>query len=104
MDQRNNEKFILFIMSTASVGLIIEIYLMGWEFWFPAFVLVGIFAMWAISLSDKMDIELRKKFYTGYAALLIFYHGIHKTSFVDAGITVTFVVASVYCPLEALCT
>ncbi len=93
MDQSSNEKFILFIMTAASVGLIIEIVLMGWEFWFPSFVIVGLIAMWGVSLSDKMDIELRKRFYIGFAAMLVFYHGIHKTSFFDTGVTVIFVLS-----------
>ena len=94
MVQNNNEKFIVLITTIASVGLIIENFLMGWEFWFPVVLLVGIPFLWMISLSDRIENDFRELFYFGYAALLVFYHGVHKSSAFDAAVTVVLVMAT----------
>ena len=94
MNQRNNEKFIVFVATIASVGLIIENILMGWEFWVPVTVLIGMVALWFVSLSEKIDYGIRKLFYFGVAALLLFYHGIHTSSFFDIALTVALVMAT----------
>lgn len=91
MSQRNNEKFILIVSTLISAGLIIEIMLMGWEFWVPPIIVLGVVSLWMISLSDKMDHDIRKHFYFGYVVIQLFYHGIHKTSLYDISICVILV-------------
>ena len=91
MNQRNNEKFIVFVVTLASLGLIIENMMMGWEFWVPVTILIGMAALWVVNLSENIDYGLRRIFYFGVAALLVFYHGIHKTSFFDLALTVSLV-------------
>ena len=94
MDQKNNEKFILFISTLASIGLIIKNTMAGWEFWVPVVILIGIVTMWAMSLSDTTSFNMRKWFYFGFVAIMAFYHGIHKTSFFDAGAITMFLMAA----------
>ncbi len=94
MDQKNNEKFILFISTLASIGLIIKNTMAGWEFWVPFVILIGIVTMWAMSLSDTTSFNMRKWFYFGFVAIMAFYHGIHKTSFFDAGMITMFLMAA----------
>ena len=94
MYQKNDEKFILFLISLASVGLVIEIVLMNWEFWVPSVVIVSTVTLWGISLSDRVDYGISKLFYFGYAALLVFYHGVHKSSLFDIALVVVLVMAS----------
>ncbi|MCR5304744.1 MAG: response regulator [Lachnospiraceae bacterium] len=94
MSQRNNEKLIVFLATLSSIGLIAEILLMGWEFWVPAVVLVGIISLWAINLSDRIEYDIRKLFYFGYAFLLAFYHGIHKSSMFDSALVIVLVMVS----------
>ena len=94
MGQRNNEKFIMFIATMGSLGLIIEIFTMGWELWVPSFVIAGMIALWGISLTDRMDKDLRELFYFGYAVMLVLYHGIHKTSFFDVAIVSVLFISS----------
>ena len=86
MSQRNNEKFIVFVASLGSVGLMLENFFMGWEFWVPPVILVGLISIWAIHLSDRIDEEARKAANFIFAALLIFYRGIHKTSLFDTAL------------------
>jgi signal transduction histidine kinase/ActR/RegA family two-component response regulator len=83
MNQKTNEKLVLFVATLGSAGVIIVNYVMGWEFWVPIVVLVGIIALWAIHFSNRIDLDIRKMFYFGFAALLIFYHGVQETSFFD---------------------
>ncbi len=88
MYQKNNEKFVVFVVTLAAIGLIAVNFLMGWEFWVPVPVIIGAVAMWVINLSERTDPGIRRWFYFGFAALLLFYHGIHKTSFTDAAIAI----------------
>ena len=94
MNQKNNEKFIVFVTTLAAIGLIIENILMAWEFWVPVTILIGMAALWVVSLSDRIDYGLRRTFYFGFAGLLLFYHGIHKTGFFDIALTVALVMAT----------
>ncbi|MCR5790430.1 MAG: response regulator [Lachnospiraceae bacterium] len=83
MSQKTNEKLVILVATLASAGLIVQNILMGWDFWVPLVVLVGIVSLWAIHLSERIDYDIRKMFYFGYAALLVLYHGVQKTSFFD---------------------
>ena len=94
MNQRNNEKFIVFVVTLASIGLMIENVVMGWEFWVPVTVLVGVVALWGVNLSDTLDAQVRRTCYFTVAALLLFYHGIHKVSFFDIALTVCLAMAA----------
>ncbi len=94
MSQKNNEKFIVFVATLASIGLIVEICLMGWEFWVPSVVIIGVVSLWGVNLSGRIDYEVRKIFYFVYAVLLLLYHGVHKTSLADAGITAALVLTT----------
>ena len=87
MNRDNNEKLVVFVFSLAGLGLIIENYLLGWEFWFPAIILAGIISLWLVSVSNRMEQDLRMLFYFLFAALIVFYHGIHKSSFFDLALT-----------------
>lgn len=89
MNQENKEKFIVFVITLGSVGLVAENILLGWEFWVPAVMIGGIICLWAVGLSDQLDPEIRKSVYFGSAVLLLFYHGVHKTSFQDIAIAAT---------------
>jgi signal transduction histidine kinase/CheY-like chemotaxis protein len=95
MNRINNEKFIILVATIASVGLIIENVLMGWEFWVPAVVLAGVVSLWMLNLSEKIDYDIRKIFYFSYAVLLAFYHGIHASSFFDVAL-ITILVMTTY--------
>ena len=88
MIQKTNEKFVVLVTTLSAAGLIGENLVMGWEFWAPVPILIGIIFMWWINLSEKIVIDIRKGFYFAFAVLIIFYHGIHKTSLYDIGIVV----------------
>lgn len=82
------------VATMGAAGLFVINILMGWEFWVPVVVLVGTIALWAVHLSDRIDYDVRKLFYFGFSALIIFYHGVHNTSFFDIMGTVCLVMMS----------
>ena len=94
MNRRTNEKFIILLATLASAGMIIENILVGWEFWVPPVILAGIASLWAVNLSERIDYEIRKSAYFGYAVLLLFYHGVHKSSFFDISLAVILVMVT----------
>ncbi len=94
MNQKDNGKIVVFVETLGAAGLIIETMVMGWEFWFPVVLAAGIIILWGISLSERVDQEIGKIFYFGFGALLIFFHGVHKTSLFDAGIVTALVMAT----------
>ena len=94
MSRKNDEKFIVFVSTLASIGLIIEIALLGWEFWVPPVIIIGTIFLWAVNLSDRIDYDIRKMYYFCYCALVMFYHGVHKASLFDIGMAVVLVMAT----------
>lgn len=94
MNQKNNEKHIVMVVSLGSVGLIVENILLGWEFWVPFVIFAALVAIWAVNLSEKVDDDVRKLFYFAMALLLLFYHGIHSRSFFDAALTTVLVMVT----------
>ncbi|MCR4807123.1 MAG: response regulator [Lachnospiraceae bacterium] len=91
MDQRNNEKFILIVSTLLSVGLIIEIMIMGWEFWVVPIIIMGIYSLWTICLSERIDHVSRRYFYIGYSVIQLFYHGVHRSSLFDVSISIVII-------------
>ncbi|MCR4591262.1 MAG: response regulator [Lachnospiraceae bacterium] len=94
MNQKSNEKFIVMVATIASVGLVIEVFLMGWEFWVPPIIIAGIISLWALNLTEGIPYEIREIYYFAYAVLMLFYQGVHRTSFMDIGITCTLVMVT----------
>ncbi len=94
MGQLNNGKVIVFLVTLASVGMIIENILMGWEFWVTPVIVFAVAGLWAISLSEGMDDRLRKFFYFGFALLMVFYHGVHGTSLFDTALVAVLVMSA----------
>ena len=94
MNRKNNEKFVAFVNTVGAIGLLVETIVMGWEFWVPVVILAGIAALWAVNLSDKIDPNVRRVFYFDFAVLLLFYHGVHKTSFFDITVCVLLVMVT----------
>ena len=91
MNQKTSEDLITLIATLGSAALVAENILLGWEFWVPFVIPVGVIALWVINLTEKIDYNIRKIFYFGFAVLIVFYHGVHKSSFYDIGIVVILV-------------
>ena len=90
MNRTSNERFIILILSLACVGLSIENVLMNWGFWVPPIIVLGAASLWVIHLTEDPEYKMRRMAYFVYAALLVFYHGVHETSYIDVAIVVVF--------------
>ena len=88
MSQRKSENYIIFLVSIAGIGLAVESVLMGWEFWVPPLIIVGIVLMWVMNISQKPDPETREYYYLAFVMLLVFFHGVHESSLYDAAIVI----------------
>ena len=97
MNRDSNEKLFVFVFTLAGFGLIIENYLLGWEFWVPVVVLFGIISLWLVNVSNRIEQDLRVLFYFVFAALIVFYHGIHVSIFFDLALTIC--MAMIMCAL-----
>ena len=94
MNVRNNERFIVLIISIASVALSIESILLGWEFWVPPLLLVGALLVWAMHLSGNPDYKMRQIADMVYVMLMVFYHGVHGSSYYDVAIVIIIAMAA----------
>ena len=86
MKQTVNERFIILLVSIACLGLSIESIMIGWEFWVPPLIIIGIICLWFMQISGKPEFGLRKVLYCAFIMLAIFYHGVHSTSFFDVAL------------------
>lgn len=93
MNQRNNERFIILIISIGCMGLSIESILLGWEFWVPPLILAGAVIVWGMHISGNPEYKLRQLAYLGYVMLLVFYHGVHGSSYYDVAIVIVLAMA-----------
>lgn len=101
MDRRNNNIYIISLVSISCIALIFEGIALGWDFWVPPLIIIGTAAVWAMHITEKPEESIREICYLIYAMLACFYHGIHETSYVDIAIVVSFVMV-VYSLLDRL--
>ncbi len=86
MEQRRTENFTIILMSIGAIGLSIESLILHWEFWVPPLVLVGMAFIWVINILSSIEFRIRKYYYVIFTAIMLFYHGVHETSFFDASL------------------
>ena len=101
MDRRNNNIYIISLVSISCIALIFKGIALEWDFWVPPLIIIGTAAVWAMHITEKPEESLREICYLIYAMLACFYHGIHETSYVDIAIVVSFVMV-VYSLLDRL--
>ena len=93
MNSRNNERFVILIISIVCVGLSIENLILGWEFWVPPLLMIGVVGLWAQRITDYPEYSIRQAADLIFGMLMIFYHGVHKTSFFDVALVVSLALA-----------
>lgn len=84
MDRKRIDQFIITLVTCSCIGLCVENYMLGWEFWVPPLVIIGAVAAWVMHIMGKPAINIREVCYFIYALLAAYYHGIHETSFFDS--------------------
>ncbi len=89
--KRKIENFLVFMISLASLGVTAVSTLLGWEFWVPPLIILGTVLLWVANLSERPDYSMREIGYFLFAMLVVFYHGVHVTSFYDASVIIILV-------------
>ena len=59
MKQQRNERLILLLTSLASMGMLIENVIMGWEIWVTPILIVGTVSLWVVYIAQKPEYDLR---------------------------------------------
>ncbi len=91
MDNKNRvriDRFIITLVSVACLGLTIESYIMGWEFWVPPLLILGTVALWILHTTQRFSPELRENLCLGFGMLSAFFHGVHESSFFDVSVVI----------------
>ena len=101
MNQTNNERFIILLVSLACIGISVESLLMGWELWVPPLLVLGAIFLWGMHITGNPEYNVRKVGYFFYAMFLVFFHGVHESSFNDIVIVIVFVMV-VYSLLDSV--
>ncbi len=94
MDDLRKERLVIGITSLAAIACIILNLLGGWEYWVPGVILIGAVIVWWLHITQKLDRRARLNVCFGYAAFLVFYHGVHTTSIYDISIVVSLLMAT----------
>ena len=94
MNRKKTENFIILLVTLSCIGLTVESYIMGWEFWVPPLIVIGAVMLWVMIISEKPDEKLRRLFYLAYAMLTVFFHGVHGTSFFDVSVVIVLVMVA----------
>ena len=94
MNRARADRFIIFIVTLACIAFTAESILMRWEYWVPPLLIAGIGALWALHITQRSDEKYREAFYFIYSGLLVFFHGVHETSFFDVSLVVTLFMAA----------
>ncbi|MCR5747634.1 MAG: response regulator [Lachnospiraceae bacterium] len=86
MNRRNDNQFLILVLSAAGLGLVIESYLLGWEFWVPPLIIIGIIMCWTLHITNKFTDNLREVFYFAFVCFVALFHGVHLTSLFDVSV------------------
>ena len=60
MKTTRDDQFIIILASIGCMGLVVESIMMGWEFWVPPLIVLGILAMWAMHITGKPEKRIRE--------------------------------------------
>ncbi|MCR4740395.1 MAG: response regulator [Lachnospiraceae bacterium] len=93
-NRRKTENFLIFLVSLASLGVTAVSVLLGWEFWVPPLIILGTVLLWVMNLFERPEYSMRERGYFLFAMLIVFYHGVHVTSFYDAAVIIILVMVS----------
>ncbi|MBR1741378.1 MAG: HAMP domain-containing histidine kinase [Lachnospiraceae bacterium] len=86
MNHKREEQFIITLVSVGGIGLVAESVTLGWEFWVPPLLMIGLIALWWMYIEGKPKEKMREICYFTFSCFLTFFHGVHETSFWDIAI------------------
>ena len=85
MNENSNQKArahntVVGILTVASLGTISGSMALGWEFWVPPLIVIGMIAAWILHFTQYGTWRSRENYYLVFTMFLSFYHGVHYTS------------------------
>lgn len=80
------ENFMICVLTISMTALIIEGFLLQWEFWVFPLILIALVALWFLYLTHRISGETQNIIFLLYGMVSAFYHGVHQTSFFDIAI------------------
>ena len=82
--QFNSVHLSIVIMVTLSgIAMTVVAHLLGWELWFPPFLLIGVVCCWIIFLKNMFTEKERLWFYAIVVWMMMVYHGVQPASMFD---------------------
>ncbi len=94
MNRRNNNIYIISLVSISCIALIFEGSVLKWEFWVSPLIIIGTVSLWVMHITERPEENIREVCYLIYAMMASFYHGIHETSYVDIAIVISFIMVA----------
>ena len=94
MNRTRNDQFIITLMSLVCIGLCAESIIMGWEFWVPPLMILGIMLIWGMHLTGEPNDDIKEACTFIYAMLTLFFYGVHSSSFFDAIVVYSLIIAA----------
>ena len=89
MSRIKTHRFIITVITIATLGLTLESIMLHWEFWVGPLLIIGFIFLWALHITQSMSAQSREVLYLAYSMLAVFYHGVHDTSFFDVATVIT---------------
>ena len=89
MERTKTNRFIITLASIAGVGLAVESVLLGWEYWVPPLIIIGAVLLWVMHIIEVPEVKTREVYVFLYVVLVVFFHGVHDTSFFDVVVTMS---------------
>jgi len=74
---------VIAFVTIACIGLTAESLLMSWEFWVIPIFILGIIGIWALHITQRVEVRYREVIFLAYSMFAAFFHGVHETSFFD---------------------
>ena len=81
--QRATHLIILLVYTIATIVLVAESLLLGWETGAIVLLIIGLVSSWVIHITDKIPESIRLWLYVVLTMLSFFFYGIHETSIYD---------------------
>ncbi|MBR5407528.1 MAG: response regulator [Lachnospiraceae bacterium] len=86
-------RFILTMITIATIGLTIDSVFEAWEFWINPLLVLGIISLWVLHIGQYLTERSRETLYLAFGMFAALFHGVHETSFYDVCSVITLMMA-----------
>ncbi|MBR6469747.1 MAG: hypothetical protein IKS84_05140, partial [Lachnospiraceae bacterium] len=86
-------RFILTMITIATIGLTIDSIFEAWEFWVNPLLVLGIISLWVLHIGQYLTERSRETLYLAFGMFAALFHGVHESSFYDVCSVITLMMA-----------